>query len=246
MLTKLQNDIIIGCLLGDGSISNDNRFNFSQKLSCKEYVEFIYEVLNPWSCKVEEVIYKANKSRKEFKGFRVRSVVDDIFANFRKQWYNNGVKILPPNLELNWQIIAHWHMQDGCNFQPKKFAIIASESFTNDENEKLVYLLSKLGINSNLNKRKLKTRIRIGVDSYYYFMEQIKPYIRNINCMHYKCSVDIAKQKSKLKLDIDKKEQIIDLWKSGKYSKSQIVLISGISKTSVLRIIKNTLVKTRV
>lgn len=148
-LTSFQEDIIIGSLLGDGSINKGSvncRFSKKQCLKFKEYTYWHEDVLYPYSSKISNVF-----SREKLVGGRKglikeRIKIDrllvghdfythqhPIFNDFRAKWYNGKIKIIPNDLELNEQRIAIWFWDDGSNDYDNRAATICTQSFTMEE-----------------------------------------------------------------------------------------------------------------
>lgn len=165
-LTKHQQDIITGSLLGDGFLLGTDIFRIKQKKSRIEYVDFLHKELAPFSTPV-----RIDKSRKptrlrdgtvshkleDWKGgyawaasFSTRQ--HQIFADLRNKWYPKGKKILPDDLELNPTILTHWYLQDGS--YSKKFGMVrfSCQSFTKNDIIRLISQLGEIGVQSMLSK----------------------------------------------------------------------------------------------
>lgn len=80
--------------------------------------------------------------------------VDLHTERFRR--YPDGVKIVPPDISINPSVLLWWYLGDG--FVAKYGAFLCTDSFTTDDNLRLVSLLSEVGIPCHLTP---SNRIRI-------------------------------------------------------------------------------------
>jgi hypothetical protein len=143
-LSSLQEDILLGSLLGDGCLTKPNNSNASliigRSLKDKEYLLYEYGVfrnLCTGSCYSEPII-KNNKLGKIYKTCRFNTRNAPILNHYYNQWYSNNIKVIPTNLILNSQIIAIWLADDGhiCYENDTHFKLkltFATNSFTYDE-----------------------------------------------------------------------------------------------------------------
>jgi hypothetical protein len=217
-LSQRQEEIFIGNMLGDGSLSylkpgtNGNScFRICQKLDSSEYVQGLQQIYEPFSS-----AYGKKETRKpstmngmichdikHWNGKYLASsflytVCHPLFTEYRKKWYKdpyvkNSQKIVPLDLKLTWQTAAIWMCDDGSNHCSRsRNLMLHTESFTYDDVNLLRDKLYKdLGIISTLNKHRDKPTIRIGGDNWFNFIENIKPFIP-WKCFQYKC---ISRQK---------------------------------------------------
>lgn len=123
-LTDLQRSVLVGNLLGDGTLSKQqgnsgsSNFKLDQAATEKgiEYVHFIYNILAPWVGTPPKLRYKNSKAHSLwFRTFRMKEL--DFY---REQFYtidSNGQrqKIIPPLLYkwLDHIALAIWFMNDG-------------------------------------------------------------------------------------------------------------------------------------
>lgn len=217
-LTKKQKSILYGHLLGDGSIDHGiyNRFHFGQKEDNKEWVEHAHKALMPFTKDrvITKITYK--KTGKQYKkqvyyGYSFRTCCHEIFSTERLRWYKENKpysqKIIPDDLVLDWQMIALWYADDGCNWQKGKWVVLNSQSFTKEDNLKLIQQLQNLGIKCTINKKGRHYTIRITAESYYDFINGVKPYLKDIKCMAYKIDTNIA-QKRRNYCDVTYSEEV--------------------------------------
>lgn len=152
-LTNTQNSIIIGSLLGDGCISkpiiykptgnikSQSYFIKSQARKSREYLEWHFEQLKPFSSNLYDGMNYAKGICNERSAFRTSS--NKIFTELRKKWYPNGKKIVPKDLELNSLLLAVWYADDGCIRVRKRELTISTCGFNIIDCEYLVLLLKK-------------------------------------------------------------------------------------------------------
>lgn len=123
-LTDLQKSVLVGNLLGDGTLSKQqgtrgsSNFKIDQASTDKgtEYVHFMYNILEPWVGTPPKLRYKKGKAHSLwFRTFRMKEL--DFY---RQQFYTinaNGErqKIIPPLLYkwLDSVALAIWFMNDG-------------------------------------------------------------------------------------------------------------------------------------
>lgn len=180
----MQQSIVNGTLLGDASIYKDGRYSFGQKAIHKGYVEFVHDAMLPLAGEITPT------SKGKFVSYRFRSLKGH-FDEWRARWYPNGIKIVPPDLILNWEIIAFWFADDGGNNQVNKCVLMCCESFTEIEVDGLIDQMKALDVNDlTKNKRPSGMRIRIGADSYFDFLDRVRAILHPILCLSYKTATD--------------------------------------------------------
>lgn len=154
----LQKDVLIGSMLGDGSITKQTNkncsFNKKQSKIRKEYLDWHYNIFEGYSAAVRPVfssekliggkkgrIIERQKVEKRLSSYAFSTYRHPNITNFRNKWYKNNIKIIPNDLELNPQIIAIWYFDDGCNCIQNRDAVLCTQSFKLEEAE---FLCSKL------------------------------------------------------------------------------------------------------
>lgn len=195
LLTDIQKSVIEGSLLGDGYIEKAKfgncRFGKVQKLASLEYVQYVYDVMKPYSTSLSERVrenkIRNNSLNKFLKSVTIRTVNHPIFTGLRNKWYPNDIKVVPEDICLTPLALAIWFCDDGSNHKNKKEAIIHTQSFTENEIEMLIEkLLKSYNIKCKINYDGIKLpTIRIGAQSYEDFINIIKPHVL-FECMKYK------------------------------------------------------------
>jgi len=159
---KIWQSVIIGSLLGDGSIQrNHKRWIFSEEHTEKQK-EYIV-----WKSRMIPGSRYTEYERDFGKVCRLRTISDEYYLKLRNEWYPNGKKIVPKSILKNLDEIALtvWYLDDGDNAGSKKqmkyldglthrnTARIATHSFTYKENLLLRRALHKnFGIVVNITK----------------------------------------------------------------------------------------------
>ena len=186
VLSDIQRQLIVGTLLGDGTLEKNGRYHrlkVQQSVKQKEYVLWKHGILKNWV--ISEPHYQAvNRS------LRFRTVSHSILSDLRSQFYRDGIKVVPKNIEEFLKkplVLATWFMDDGNAIMRKgKFSgwHINSHSFTEIENKKLMQILKSYGLSVALESNHKKQRIRINKSSGLLFRNIISGSV--IDSMRYK------------------------------------------------------------
>lgn len=153
-LSDLEKQIIQGMLLGDGSVllSKVSSY-FTTTSKDKEFTDHLKGILSlpGWRTYIRDkkhIIIKGRKYNCE-KNYTITSRTDKSLGTFRNEWYPEGIKIVPRNLELTPTIIKYWFYGDGStSFVPYRDVpdarvriTFCTNGFTHDDCE---FLVSKL------------------------------------------------------------------------------------------------------
>lgn len=177
-LTKYQKNALIGSMLGDGCLYKQKQcinpsFIIHRAAKDRDYLEFEIGIFKEFSAKKyvngPKYIELYSKFHKKIqKKCEWATIATPTFLKYYNEWYPNGSKIIPNNLELNGQIIAHWICDDGWVGKNKvdyRFQFdISTDGFTKDEVHFLAELMSKR-YNENIFAQKW-TRKETGKDYY--------------------------------------------------------------------------------
>lgn len=191
-LSQLQKDIIIGTLLGDGSLEYDkfkaSRLQIKQADRKKEYVIWLYE-------NMANLVKTSPKQRPDTLQwyFSTRSLRS--LEEFRRMFYLNKRKMVPNSIKssLNSPIsLAVWFMDDGTlDYREKSHYSfsISADDFTVEETKLLQDALKEnFGIISSIqtpsSRGKRYTKLYIGKEGRDRFLEIVRPYI--LRCFAYK------------------------------------------------------------
>ena len=185
-LTQIRRSIIVGSLLGDGylRIVKDRKnalLEVNHSLIQKEYVDWKYE-------KLKSLCLSAPKQRNGNGGrmaYRFNTRQYEELTCLFNLFYQNGKKVIPAALELDPIMLAVWYMDDGSKCRESD-VYLNTQQFRDQDQLICVKALSKLGIESSLNRDKQYWRIRIKKSSLPKFFAYIRPYV--IPSMRYKLS----------------------------------------------------------
>lgn len=207
-LTDIQKDIIIGSLLGDGTVSKiklraNSRFTKSQMLTKKSYLDWHFQQLNPYSQRFYDIISKeklftqkdgtiGRKTDKErVIGCGFDTCRHPNITELRKKWYPEGIKKVPIDLELNPQRIAIWFFDDGTNNVKQRHVCLCTNAFTFEEVEFLSKKLNNFDLFAKIETQKSKYTgigqpvLKFYSKSYDNLINLIKPYML-WDCLVYK------------------------------------------------------------
>lgn len=172
-LISLQMELIIGSLLGDGSLCGYRKYpnvnwkfiksqskNPIGKPGRREYLDWHFKLLEGYSSsiglnknKLKFSFYKGNE--KEVESWVYRTHSHPIFTELAKKWYlrdekgnfvlknNKIIKIVPNDIKLTPLILAVWMCDDGVNSPKERKALLLTNCFTVKEVEFLVEILRK-------------------------------------------------------------------------------------------------------
>jgi transposase len=158
ILTKEQEEIIVGNLLGDGwltrlkGLNANSSFGVEQKLLKSDYVKYLHKIYGAFSKKYSEG-YVTNKENGKITYYaRTNTIHHQIFTDLRHKWYENpfikSPKTIPDNIELTWRTIAIWACDDGTNDVERRTFIFCTHGFSQQDVEVLLY---KIKNNFNIN-----------------------------------------------------------------------------------------------
>jgi len=159
-------EIIIGSLLGDGTLSkykytDNSSTNKNSKLAIKhsikqkDYVEFKKELISK-SCKCYIKSYFVNAKGvkwREGNTYEVETLQNSSFNVYRDIWYPKGIKIIPKTLKkITPLILAIWFQDDGYKHGSSGYGL-CTNGFTINDVEYLISILNK--------QYKLKCNLRL-------------------------------------------------------------------------------------
>ena len=259
--TSLQNDIVIGTMLGDASIpwnkkGRQNKYVFTQKADRKNYVQFIYEQLKPYTINYREstclgpirkngtIIQNAGKPCFSCGAY---TLCCEHFTNLRHQWYKNpyqkkSLKIIP-NIELNWTRFFFWFCDDGNNNVQKRTITLATNCFIESDVDKLISLAKQdLALSGNRRDWGTGPLIIFGTKDYDQIMNQLQKQAKQFNLektfmskLNNNYEHDYKKYKSGKSLEDEKR--ICEL-RAANVSIEEISEEFGLSRSTIYRIVK--------
>jgi hypothetical protein len=176
-LTSIQKSIIIGNILGDGSLRRaSGRINalleINHNFASKDYVDWKYEHLKVL-VKTPPKWRDGNKGRIAYR-FTTRSLPG--ITRFYEKFYQDGKKIIPRGLKLNPLAMAVWFMDDGSKTYNALY--LNTQQFDLDGQQRLIKkLFNQWKIEATLNKDKIYHRIRIKTGSTPKFKKIIQHFV---------------------------------------------------------------------
>ena len=184
-LSQKQREIIIGNILGDGSLEfsgfHGTRLQIKQKEDYKEYVFWLYDQL-------KNLCRSAPKQRKDNHQWYFSTRFLTELTELHQIFYPNGRKIIPKNIAdfiYSPLTLAVWYMDDGSlDWRPKDHYafIISTDSFRLNEVQLLKEILKKnfeveVNVFESLCRGKRYPKVYIGRNGRNNFFSLIKPYI---------------------------------------------------------------------
>ena len=163
MVTKEQNDLIIGSLLGDGRVEYNGascRMRFDYTADRRDYVSWLAKKLEHYSQRLVEYNVFDNRTKKTYKKVRFYTITDAIFNKYHSMFYNGVKKTVPTNIKdlLSSKLaLAVWFLDDGAKRTDSNAFRLHTESFTQKDLELLQdALLDNYCIESKLHNHRNK------------------------------------------------------------------------------------------
>jgi hypothetical protein len=200
-LTKNQQDVLIGTILGDGNIrilKKEASLTVSHGEKQSDYVFWKYSVFRDW------VLTKPRKETRQYYKNRERYLVSWKFSTishpeitrYHKFFYPKDKKIIPSligSILISPLSLAVWYMDDGSRKPYGRGAFLHTESFLVNDQRKLIKVLKKnFSIiaklsSAGLYEGKRLFRLYITAKSFPHFRNLVLPYI--LPSMQYKLSL---------------------------------------------------------
>lgn len=187
-LTTVQHAILVGSLLGDGTLRKQGTrtnalFEVNHSYRFKVYVDWKWRhfheyVLTPPKSR------PGNGARVAYR-FTTRSL--PTFTDYYQWFYKDGKKCIPRDLILDLIALAVWFMDDGS--RSRTACYLNTQQFSLEDQKFLQDLLLKtFGVRSALNRDKKYYRVRITTESTKTIAELIRPHV--LPCFRYKLNDD--------------------------------------------------------
>jgi len=192
-LTISQKQMVIGSVLGDGTITKHGAYSCSHSVKQAEYHEHKRTVLSYiHSGKFQHAVHKARGVDGEHhESLHFTTGCNSFCAKLREIYYPNGEKVFPYVYLMNNitdESLAYWYMDDG-SFNGSN-AILCTYGYTDEEQLLMQKLLQiKFGVNSLIKQRKTKQDFYQSFDYLETpkFFDLIRPHI--IPSMLYKVNI---------------------------------------------------------
>lgn len=191
-ISKRQQEIIIGNILGDGSLEfngfHGTRLQIKQSLKYKDYVFWLYGQL-------KNLCNSGPKQRKDNKQWYFSTKYLTELTSLHKIFYSDGQKLIPKNISkliTSPLSLAIWYMDDGSLYwRPKEhngFRLCTNCFLVDDVHLLKDILYDNFGVESTVQSTSCRgikyPRMYIGVRGRDRFLKLIKPYI--LNCFSHK------------------------------------------------------------
>lgn len=141
-LSKIQQVVLIGTLLGDGYLErngNNHRLQVNHSLKQKDYVDWFYQIFKNLT-KSEPRVIDSNQSN-----YRFRTITTKTFSKYHSLFYPNGKTKIVPNqikeLLVDPLALAIWYMDDGKRRPDCRGAFLDTICFTKSDQLKLIECL---------------------------------------------------------------------------------------------------------
>ena len=180
-LTEVQESIIVGKLLGDGSLrrKKNTLLEINHSSRQKEYVYWLYEQLKT----IVLTPPKLRKSGNNRFSYRFTTAsIKELNSSFEDFYLRKSYKSVPITLKLNGLSLAIWFMDDGSKSRDTVY--LNTQQFDIDSQQILKKALNELQLATSLNRDKIYYRIRLRNSCMRKFAELVKPYV--IKSMLYK------------------------------------------------------------
>ena len=212
-ITKESRNLLIGMLLGDGTISNNNVFKIAHAESQKDYLEWKIKQLN--NCGIRN---NGIKSYIKTRGYNIEVPVYYTQLNIipfikvlRRVCYKSK-KIIGNRKLLNRlspKEIAIWYMDDGHlnirkdkNGRPMGFYIKISTCEPKEEVQTIIdFFKEQWNINFYMfheGKKEDSYSLCCGTKEGLKFIEIVKPYVSQVSSMMHKITYDLSQRKRNL------------------------------------------------
>ncbi len=153
-LSPLQKEVLIGTVLGDGSLKRSRSgkaacLQICHSVKVREYVDWKRQIFANW-------VFADPKYHESNRALIFRTVSHPAVLEFMKLFYNNRLKIVPKNisdlLKTNLSL-AVWFMDDGNGYLDRSAFRISSYAFGLEGNAILLNCLkSNFGLEAHLHR----------------------------------------------------------------------------------------------
>ena len=173
-LTEEQKSILVGTLLGDGTmrIKKNAHLEINHAFSQKVLVDWIFSKFS--SLVTTPPKWRKGNGKREAYRFATQKL--PILTPFYNLFYKSGRKVIPTNLKLDALSLAVWFMDDGSKTYSSIY--LNTQQFNLDEQIRIIDILkNQFDIEATLNKDKIYYRIRVRTDSIERFIQLVKPFV---------------------------------------------------------------------
>lgn len=233
LIASEQHQIIEGILIGDGWIDkeNKNRLSISQKFDKKEFVEHIASKL-PFACSVDLYEHKKHWRKKASNSVRYRTVAYEQIYDYWERWYQNGRKVVPNDFEITPISLLYWYCGDGSIHRDSKQVRLHTNSFEQQDLERLQSQFEKLGIYTTIDGRNVTCIRSQCTQRFFELLGSITPF----ECFAYKWNfVGCIKEH---RMTIEQKRCMIERYTNTDTTSYDLGLEFGYSTVAVARMLR--------
>lgn len=172
-LTEEQRSVLIGSLLGDGSMrcKTNALLEINHSMAQRSYVDWKYGVFSDL-VRTAPAARSGNGRRVAYR-FVTRSV--PVLTPYYRSFYPEGRKVVP-DIVLTPLALAVWLMDDGSRSRTSVY--LNTQQFTVKDQLKLIALLDRqLGLLATLNRDRSYFRVRIAVASVPRLRDLVAPHL---------------------------------------------------------------------
>lgn len=180
-LTRVQRDILVGLMLGDGHLETQNkgktyRLKIEYAVAKSDYCNHIYESFQEWVLTPPKPRSKNSRSHLS-ENIAFSTLSHGAFRFYAQQFYQEGRKVVPPMISklLTPRGLAYWFMDDGSmKSKQSKGVILNTQGFSRREVNALAELLEiKFQLFASERKQKDGYQIYISGKSYESFIATV-------------------------------------------------------------------------
>ena len=210
--TKESRNLLIGMLLGDGTISNNHVFKMAHCEAQKDYLEWKIKQLNDCALRNNGIksYIKTTGYASGVPVFYTQLNIIPFIKVLRRVVYKNGKKTFTRKLlnRLDARGVAIWFMDDGCiNIRKNKgrpcgFYIRISTCEPKEEVQLIIdYFKEQWDINFYMfheGKKENSYSLCCGTKEGLKFIDIVKPYVSQVPSMIHKITYDLTQRKKPL------------------------------------------------
>ncbi len=186
-LTQLQHEVLVGSLLGDGTLRRQGHRNALLEINhCyaqRAYVDWKYKVF----ASISHSLPKRRLGNGQRIAYRFTTRSMSVLTKYHDWFYRMTKKIIPKDIELSALGLAVWYMDDGS--KSRSSCYLNTQQFQFADQERLIRLLWKtFHIEGRLNRDKQYYRIRVTTDGTRILHRFVEPFV--LPCFRYKLCHD--------------------------------------------------------
>ncbi len=173
-LTEVQKEILVGVLLGDGTMRKKTHalLEINHSIKQKALVDWLYKIFHQYVLTPPKS--RVGRGSRIAYRFTTRSL--PIFTQYYDRFYQGNKKIIPSDIQLTPMTLAVWYMDDGSRCE--KDIYLNTQQFNKQEQIFLSLILKEqFEIFTTLNRDKKYFRLRVLNQSVPKFMSIIQQHI---------------------------------------------------------------------